>query len=178
MKRYFLDFGIVLGFLLLFSSIIIVPISLVNDYLIYSLIPIIGLVFASLYIYYNRDKVISRNEYMFITLRSIFSFGFIFVFLFLWINFYWRDRNDVIVETSVKNYYLDTLLLSKRIKIRSAFTINYKGQTKNIIWNSRLDDSIMHKVNAIEIKKNKGLFGIDIIIDTTIVYKQNVIKYK
>ena len=60
---------------------------------------------------------------------------------------------------------------SSKVRVKSAFVVNYKGQNKNIVWNSRLDDNLMCYVKEIEIIKRTGFFGIDIIEDTNLIYQ-------
>ena len=61
---------------------------------------------------------------------------------------------------------------SNKIRIKSAFVINYKGQNKNIVWNTRLEDTVMAKVKKIQIIKKRGFFGVDIIEDTNLIYQE------
>lgn len=181
MKENLLALGVFIGFFMLFYSVlIIVPITLINDYLIYGFVIVIGLIVSVVYVFYNKKNITNEIEYLYIPIRSTLSLGSIFVFSFLWLNYYWRNQDEVTVKIPVNSYFLDKescgSKYSSEIVVKSAFVINYKGQTKKIIWHSRLEDSIMSNVKVIEIKKNKGFFGIDIIEETDLIYSEYVLK--
>ena len=181
MKQNLLDAGVFFGFLLLvYSIIIIVPITLLNDYLIYGSVIVIGFIVSVVYNKNNKNNITVEIEYLYIPIRSTLSFGSILVFSFLWLNYYWRNQNEIAIKIPVQSYYLDKERRGSRYTgrtvVRSAFVVNYNGQSKNIVWDSRLDDDIMSSVKAIEIKKNNGFFGIDIIEDTDLIYSEYVLK--
>lgn len=174
MKENLMAIAIFIGFFMAFFSIIIIPVTLINEYLIYWSIPIVGFLVSIIYIKYNKNKILEIKEYVYIPIRATLSLGCIITFSFLYVNYWFRSSKVEIVKVPVKTYFLDKELrgtrYSRKIVIKSAFRINYKGQSKDIIWNSRLEDSIMLSVKAIEIKKSNGLLGIDIIEDTDLLY--------
>ena len=166
--------GMFVGFFMAVFSFIIIPISLINDYLIWGSVLIVGISTSLVFIKYKENKITEIKEYMYIPIRSTLSIGCIMIFSFLYINYWFRSQRIEIVKVPVENCFLDKELhgskYSRRIVVKSAFKINYKGQSKSIIWHTRLEDSIMASVKAIEIKKSKGLFGIDIIEDIDLNY--------
>lgn len=176
MKENLLVIGMIAGlFLILISTVVIIPITLINDYLIYGCVVLMGLITALIYIFFNKEKIIDVNEYLFIPIRCCLSLGPIIVFSFLWLNYYLKNQNNVTVQIPVQICFVDKKTVgskfNRRTVIKSAFEIIYQGQTKNIVWHSRLEDSIINNVKAIEIKKSTGLFGIDIIEETNLIYK-------
>jgi hypothetical protein len=181
MKENLLALGMFIGFFMLFYSVyFIVPISLLNDYLIYVSVIAIGLLVSIVYIFYNKKSITLEIEYLYIPIRSTLSIGCISVFSVLLINYLYRDQKTVTVKLPVESCFLDKesrgSKYTSRLIVRSAFVINYKGQTKNIVWHSRLEDTIMKYVKAVEIKKRKGFFGIDIIEQTNLVYSEYNLK--
>jgi hypothetical protein len=175
MKENLLALGIFIGFFLLVFSGFIIPITLLNDYLIYGCILLIGLAVSGIYVFYNKDKIIDVKEYIYIPIRCSLCFGPILVFSFLWLNFFWRDQHPTTIKIPVKSSFLFKERhggkFSSKVRVKSAFVVNYKGQNKNIVWNSRLDDNLMSYVKEIEIIKRTGFFGIDIIEDTNLIYQ-------
>ena len=91
----------------------------------------------------------------------------IVVFSFLWVNYKFLDKKETIFIAPITNTFIDKQRVggsySGRVVHKSGFEINYKGLSKNIIWDSRLEDSIMNNAKEIEITVNKGFFGIDVI---------------
>ncbi len=169
--------AIFLGIVLFALSLIIIPSTLINDYLVYASVFASGIIFSVFYIFAYKNSITDKDEYLFIPIRSIISFGAISVFSFLLLNYYLRSSDEVVVKTPVISSYLDETIrgnkYSRKLVIKSAFVINYDGQTKNIIWQTRLEDSIMKNVNAIEFKINKGFFGFDIIQDSDLIFVEN-----
>jgi len=176
MKENLLALGIFIGFFLLVFSGLIIPITLLNNYLIYGCILIIGLAGSGFYIFYNKDKIIDVKEYIYIPVRCSLCFGPILVFSFLWLNFFWRDQHSTTIKIPVKSFFLYKERhggkYSNKVTVKSAFVIDYFGQPKNIIWNSRLEDTLMTCVDSIEITKSKGYFGIDIIEDKNLIFRE------
>lgn len=176
MKENLLALGMFIGFFLLLFSVFIIPITLLNNYLIYGGVFATGLIISAAYIIYNKDKITDEKEYFYIPIRITFCFGPILVFSFLWVNFFWRDKDETIIKIPVKSFFLLKESyggkFSNKIRIKSAFVINYKGQNKNIVWNTRLEDTVMAKVKKIQIIKKRGFFGVDIIEDTNLIYQE------
>jgi hypothetical protein len=172
MKENLSAFGIFLGFFMLAFSLSLVPKTLINDYLIYGSIIVIGLIVSLIYIYKN--EITDNMEYLYIPIRSTISLGCILVSSFLWINYYYRNENLTIVNIPVNSCFLDYETtgskFNRKTTCKSAFEINYNGQSKNIVWDNRLDDNLMKSVKSIEIMKSEGFFGIDIIEDMNLVY--------
>jgi hypothetical protein len=171
MKENLSAFGIFLGFFMLVFSMALVPKTLINDYLIYGSILVIGLIISLIYIYKN--EITDNMEYLYIPIRSTISLGCILVSSFLWINYY-RTENLTIVRLPINSYFLDYKTtgskFNRKTTCRSAFEISYNGQTKNIVWDNRLDDNLMKSLKSIEIMKSEGFFGIDIIEGLNLVY--------
>ena len=168
MKEYFVAVGMIAGlFFLLFSEIYILPVTLINNYLIYGFVFFIGFLTAVIYIFINKHNINDSNEYIFIPIRSVLSVGLIVVFSFLWINYKFCDNNETTFITPIVNNFINKQRVggkySSRVVYKSGFKINYKGQNKNIIWDSMLEDSIMNNAKEIQLTTNKGFFGIDII---------------
>jgi len=175
MKENLLALGLFIGFFLLAFSGFIIPITLLNDYLIYSCILIVGLIVSGSYIFYKKDKITDLKEYIYIPIRCSLCFGPILVFSFLWLNFFWRDQHSTTIKIPIKSSFLFKERyggkFSSKVRVKSAFVVNFKGQNKNIVWNSRLDDNLMCYVKEVEIIKRTGFFGIDIIEDTNLIYQ-------
>jgi hypothetical protein len=181
MKEYITVLGMFIGFSLLMMSQFILSVTLINDWLVYSSVVGIGLLIATFYIFKFRTLSLPNTEYFFIALRSTLIAGSIIVFLLLWINFYWKSTDTETIETPVIASFLNKTIVgnkfSKRVKLRTAFVIDYKGQTKNIIWDTRLDDETLHNIEALLIKKNEGFFGIDIIEEQELLYSKASLGY-
>ena len=134
----------------------------------------VGIIVSVGYIFYKKNKISDNIEYLFISIRSTFCFGCIIVFSFLWGNYFYRNNEYITIKLPVKSFFLDKSYrggkFSNKTIIKSAFVIDYEGQTKNIIWDYRLNDTLMSNVKAIEIEKSEGFFGIDIIEETDLYY--------
>lgn len=180
MKEYLFASSVFLSIILFVFSLLIMPCTLINDNLVYGCVLISGIIFSIVYILIYKNSITDTDEYLYIPIRSIISFGAISVFLFILLNYHLRNSKEVKVKTPVISSYLDESTkggkFSSRLVIKSAFVVDYEGQTKNIIWNSRLEDSIMENVNAIELKVNKGFFGYDIIQDIDLIFVENNLK--
>lgn len=174
MKEYLVAIGMFIGFFLLCFSGFITSVTLLNDYLIYSSAVIIGLIVALFYFFNFKEKITDKKEYIYVPIRSILSIGVIIVFIFLWSNYFWREQKIQTIVLPIKENYLDKTKIgskfSTKIRIKSAFVVEYNKLNKDIIWHTRLEDSIIARVQAIEIKKSNGLFGIDIIEETDLKY--------
>ena len=162
------------GFLLIVFSKSIIRITLVSDNLIFFFIATIGLLISILYIINYKNKISRKIEYLYIFIRNSIGYGSIFVFLLLWLNYCLRNHKIITVKTPVISCFLDieksTDEYDRESIAKSVFIIKYKGQIKNIAWHEQLLHLKMNSVKAIEIKKSKGLFGIDIIEETNLIY--------
>ncbi|MDI9308775.1 MAG: hypothetical protein QM535_01070 [Limnohabitans sp.] len=174
MKEYVIAIGVFSGVFLLFFSSLIISRTLLNDYLIYSTVLIVGLVVSVIYIFYNKQKIIDTNEFIYIPIRSTLGLGSISVFLFLWINFFLREKRIQIIQLPVKEYYLKKInsggRYSNKVSIRSGFVVEYYKLNKDIVLDSHMNDSIAISIKFIEIEKSKGFFGIDIIEKMNLKY--------
>ena len=177
MKEYLFASTIFLGIILFALSLIIIRSTLINDFLVYGSVFASGIIFSIVYIFIYKNSITDIDKYLYIPIRSIISFGTVSVFSLLLLNYYLRNPKEVVVKTPVISSYLDETMVgnkfSSRLVIKSAFVVNYDGQTKNIIYQTRLEDSIMKNVKAIEFKINKGFFGFDIIQDSDLIFVEN-----
>ncbi len=145
MKDYILLFGMSFGFGLLAFSKSILPITLINNWWIFGSVFSIGFITFLVLIKLKKETITDYNEYIFIPIRCIFSIGLTTVFSFIWLNNLYKEK--VAIRVKVKSYFVSYEHIggkfSNRVRCKSAFVINYKGQNKNITWNERLDDDLM-----------------------------------
>ncbi len=169
-------FGIIAfsGFILTVFFRSIIRITLLNDNLIYYCIFLIGFFSFVVSIYKNKHThQITKHLYLFIP-NVLFAAGI--VFSLLWLNYLLRCQQNFISEKfPVNNCFLDIEKsadeYSSESIAKSAFVIKYNEQIKNIIWYEQLSFLKMKSVKAIEIKKSKGLFRVDIIEETNLIYE-------
>lgn len=175
MKEYLLGTAIFGSIILFVFSLMVIPVTLLNTYFIFGSVLIFGAFGAVLYFILNKKNVQDSMDYIYIPIRSTITFGSIITFTFILLNYHLRETEILNQRIPVVSKYLDESIkggkFSNKLVIRSAFVINYKGQTKNIIWNKRLEDSIMNNVTELVLEVNNGFCNIDVLESARLIVK-------
>ena len=132
-----------------------------------------GFISSSVYFYFN--KTLNKSDYFFVPIKNTIYFGFTLSFLIIYINYNWRDsfKNKELLKI-VRSSYKDVSFNVGRYQrskadIRSVFIVIYKNISKEIVWNSRIDEIEMSQYKYLELEIRKGYFNYDVIENNRIL---------
>lgn len=177
MKDYLFGLGIISGLSSLHFLKFVIRKTLTNDYIIYGTLLLISLISSIIYLKFKKREISDPKEYFFIPLRFLLSISSIIVFLFFWINLAYKSNKTFAVNVSIKSWYIAEEVqgnkFSRKVIYKSAFVIEYNGNLKNVVLDTKIDDKAMATFNTLTIDVSSGFFGIDVYNQVTRLYRIN-----